>query len=146
MKIYTEIPIVGELCDYGFFKVGCNFTKAELYQNVDKRCLIQAMMFLDMKYNDDFVSVDFTEKSIDEYVQNVKNNYTDKQSNILRSAVQYLTDAFPEKNIHLTPKKIPILVYLADWAQDMYIQPEDFWVWWQQFSKKDILSDNDENN
>ena len=37
---------------------------------------------------------------------------------MLKSAIQYLTDAFPEKNKQLRKINIPILMYLADVAMD----------------------------
>ena len=37
---------------------------------------------------------------------------------MLKSAIQYLTDAFPEKNKQLRKINIPIPMYLADVAMD----------------------------
>ena len=74
-----------------------------------------------------------------EYSESIRENYSDRQSNILKSAIQYLTDAFPEKNKQLRKISIPMLIYLADAAEDAEIKPRFFRDWWNYFTEEDEL-------
>lgn len=111
----------------------------ELQASVDKKYLIQSMMLLDTKYNADFELKDFSENSIREYSEYIGENYSAKQRNILKSAFQYLADAFSEKQEQITQMNIPMMVYLADVAEDAEIEPEVFRDWWGYFSEEDEL-------
>lgn len=73
------------------------------------------------------------------YSESIKGCYTDKQSNLLKSAVQYLNDAFPEKNKQLKKISIPMVIYLADVAMDTEIKPMYFRQWWEFFTEEDSL-------
>ena len=73
------------------------------------------------------------------YAESIKNGYTDKQSNLLRSAVQYLTEAFPVSDKQLKNINIPILLYMADVAEDKGVKPMYFRQWWAFFTEEDSL-------
>ena len=62
-----------------------------------------------------------------------------KQKNILESAIQYLSHTFPEKNKNIRKISIPMLIYLADVAEDAKIKPRFFRDWWNFFTEKDGL-------
>lgn len=96
-------------------------------------------MLLDTNNVPDFELKDFSETSILEYSESIRENYSDRQSNILKSAIQYLTDAFPEKNKQLRKISIPMLIYLADAAEDAEIKPRFFRDWWNYFAEEDEL-------
>lgn len=55
---------------------------------------------------------------------------------MIESAVEYLSDAFPVKNKQIRKISVPILLYLADVAQDAEIKPKFFREWWDYFSSE----------
>ena len=137
-KAGTDVAIIlNELLNTKFFTVSCCFSKGQLKASDDQRCLLQAMMLLDRNYVHGFVLKDFSETSLMEYAESIKGNYTAKQSNLLNSVVQYLTEAFPEKNKQLKKISIPMLLYLADVAEDAEIRPLYFRQWWEYFTEED---------
>ena len=128
----TDVAILlNDLLTSKFFTESASFTKAQLKTSDDQRCLLQAMMLLDRNYVSGFEMKDFSES--------IKGCYTDKQSNLLRSAVQYLTEAFPVKDKQLKKINIPMLIYLADVAEDAEIRPMLFRQWWEFFTEEDAL-------
>lgn len=139
-KVGVEIAeLINELLTTKFFTTSCNFSKAQLKASDDQKVLIQGMMLLDTNNVSDFELKDFSENSILEYSESIREKYSDKQCNILKSAIQYLTDAFPEKNKQLRKISIPMLVYLADAAMDKEIKPMYFRQWYEYFTQEDGL-------
>lgn len=142
-KVGVEIAeLINGLLTSKFFTVSCNFSKAQLKASDDQKVLIQSMMLLDTNNVPDFELNDFSENSILEYSESIRGTYTDKQSNILKSAIQYLTDAFPEKNKQLRKISIPTLVYMADIAEDKEIKPMYFRQWFEFFTEEDELMED----
>lgn len=142
-KVGVEIAeLINGLLTSKFFTVSCNFSKAQLKASDDQKVLIQSMMLLDTNNVLDFELKDFSENSILEYSESIRGTYTDKQSNILKSAIQYLTDAFPEKNKQLRKISIPTLVYMADIAEDKEIKPMYFRQWFEFFTEEDELMED----
>lgn len=142
-KVGVEIAeLINGLLTSKFFTVSCNFSKAQLKESDDQKVLIQSMMLLDTNNVLDFELKDFSENSILEYSESIRGTYTDKQSNILKSAIQYLTDAFPEKNKQLRKISIPTLVYMADIAEDKEIKPMYFRQWFEFFTEEDELMED----
>lgn len=142
-KVGVEIAeFINELLTSKFFTTSCNFSKAQLKASDDQKVLIQSMMLLDTNNVADFELKDFSENSILEYSESIRENYSDKQSNILKSAIQYLTDAFPEKNKQLRKISIPTLVYMADIAEDKEIKPMYFRQWFEFFTEEDELMED----
>ena len=75
-----------------------------------------------------------------EYSESIRESYSDKQIVTLRSAIEYLTDAFPEKNKQLKKINIPMLIYLADVAMDAgIVKPMYLRQWWEFFTEEDSL-------
>lgn len=139
-KIGVELAgMVNQMLGSRFFTTSCNFTGAQLKASDDQRCLLQGMMLLDTNYVANFELKDFSENSILEYSESIRENYSDRQSNMLKSAIQYLTDAFPEKNKQLRKINIPMLMYLADVAMDAEIKPMLFRQWFEFFTNEDEL-------
>lgn len=139
-KVGVDMAIMlNELLASKFFTISCNFSKGQLKASDDQRCLIQSMMLLDTNYMPDFVLKDFSETSILEYSEGIRENYSDKQSNIIKSAIPFLTDAFPEKNKQLRKISIPMLIYLSDVAMDNEIKPMYFRQWFEFFTGEDEL-------
>lgn len=134
-----QVGMINELLASKFFTVSCNFTGAQLKVNDDQRCLLQSMMLLDTNYVAGFELKDFSEVSILEYLESIRENYSDRQCNLLKSSIQYLEDAFPEKNRQIRKISIPMLVYLADVAEDAEIKPRFFRQWWEYFTEEDVL-------
>ena len=128
-----------EILQSGFFLESCSFTGQQLRAGDHRSCLLQSMMLLDTRYLPGFALRDFSEDSVSEYEQSIREVYSDKQSNMLKSAIQYLTDAFPERNQHLKKISIPIVAYLADMAMDAGIEPLSFRQWWEFFTQEDPL-------
>ena len=142
-KVGVEIAeLINELLTSKFFTTSCNFSKAQLKASDDQKLLIHSMMLLDTNNVPDFELKDFSENSILEYSESIRGTYTDKQSNILKSAIQYLTDAFPEKNKQLRKISIPTLVYMADIAEDKEIKPMYFRQWFEFFTEEDELMED----
>lgn len=104
-----------EILQSGFFLESCSFTGQQLRAGDHRSCLLQSMMLLDTRYLPGFALRDFSEDSVSEYEQSIREVYSDKQSNMLKSAIQYLTDAFPERNQHLKKISIPIVAYMRIW-------------------------------
>lgn len=142
-KAGTDVAILlNELLTSHFFAESASFTKSQIKASDDQRCLLQAMMLLDRNYISGFEFKDFSETSLMEYAEGIKGCYTDKQSDLLRSAVQYLTDAFPQPNKQLKKISIPMVIYLADVAMDTGIKPMYFRQWWEFFTEEDSLFDD----
>ncbi len=139
-KIGVQLAeMMNELLTSRFFTASCNFSKAQLKASDDQRSLIQSMMLLDTNNVPDFELKDFSENEILSYSESIRKNYSDKQKNILDSAIQYLSDAFPEKNKNIRKISIPMLIYLADVAEDAEIKPRFFRDWWSFFTEEDEL-------
>lgn len=136
----TDVAILlNELLTSHFFAESASFTKAQLKTSDDQRCLLQAMMILDRNYAAGFEFRDISETSLMEYAENIKGCYTARQSSLLRSTVQYLTEAFPVKEKQLKKINIPMLLYLADVAEDAEIRPMYFRQWFEFFTEEDPL-------
>lgn len=139
-KIGVQLAeMMNELLTSKFFTTSCNFSKAQLKASDDQRSLIQAMMLLDTNNVPDFELKDFSENEILFYSESIRENYSNKQKIILESAIQYLTDAFPEKNKNIRKISIPMLIYLADVAENAEIKPRFFRDWWSFFIEEDKL-------
>lgn len=139
-KAGTNVAILlNELLTSKFFTESACFTKAQLKASDDQRCLLQAMILFDRNYVSGFQFKDFSETSLMQYAESIKNCYTDKQGNLLRSAVQYLTEAFPVMDKQLKKINIPILLYMADVAEDKGVKPMYFRQWWDYFKNEDAL-------
>lgn len=134
--------MIGEILTSKFFMVSCDFSKKQRMSYEDRKVLLQSMMLLDANTVQDFEPPDFSEKFILKYLENIRESYSDKQSNILKSAIQYLTDAFPGKNKQLEKNFIPFLVYVADIAEDREIKPTSFRRWFTYFVQEDQRMDN----
>ena len=134
--------LLNELLVSEFFTESASLTKEQLKGSAVRNCLLQAMMLLDRKYIVGFAMKNFSEEGLAEYGESIRGCCSDKQSVLLRSAVQYLTDAFPEKDKGLTGISIPMLLYLADVAEDAEISPALFRRWWEFFRSEDALYEN----
>ena len=130
---------INEVLASKFFVNSCNFSKAQLKASDDQRSLIQSMMLLDTNYVKGFELKDFSENTILEYSENIREIYNDKQKNTLKSAIQYLENAFPEKNKNIRKISIPMLIYLADVAEYDEVKPRFFRDWWSYFTEEDAL-------
>ena len=129
-----------EILQSGFFTESCSFTGQQLRAGDHRSCLLQSMMLLDTRYLPGFALSGFSEDSVSEYARSIREVYSDKQSNMLRSVIQYLTDAFPEKNKQLKKINIPMLIYLADVAMDAgIVKPMYLRQWWEFFTEEDSL-------
>ena len=139
----TDLGILlNELLTSSFFTENIAFTQSQRRESLARNYLLQAMMLLDRKYVAGFEVKDFSEASLAEYVQRIGGRCSDMQSVLLRSAVQYLTDAFPEEEKRLAGIHIPLLLYLADVAEEAEISPALFRRWWEFFQSKDVLYEN----
>jgi len=59
----------------------------------------------------------------------------DKEKNILTSAIEYLTEAFSSGNIMISEEQLPLLLCLAEVAQNEEILPEVFCIWWEMVAQ-----------
>jgi len=60
-----------------------------------------------------------------------KSVLTDKEKNTLVSAIEYLTEAFSFGTIKIRKEQLPLLICLAEVAQNEEILPEVFKEWWE---------------
>lgn len=123
--------MLNDILQSGFFAVSCSFTGAQLKAGDDRICLLQSMVLLDTKYVTGFERKDFSADSVLRYWESIRDDYSDRQSNMLKSAIQYLTDAFQVRDKGLKKINIPIVVYISDVAMDAGIIPTFFRRWWE---------------
>ena len=127
--------LVNELLSSKFFSQSCYFSATQLRNADNQKALFQAMMLLDRNYINGFSLVDFSEKSIEAYAKSIHDDY--KQIDTIKSAVEFLSDAFSEKSKHLKKISIPMVIYLADYSIDKEISPRHFCKWFSYFTEKD---------
>ncbi len=131
--------VLSELLNAACFNMEKILAKEE-WKTIEKQsCILQAMMLLDRNYVPGFVLKDFSETSVVEYLECMQGNCAAKQRNLILSAIQYLVAAFPQKNERLTDIEIPMLLFLADVAEDAGIEPVCFCKWWDCFRQEEEL-------
>ncbi|MBO5302956.1 MAG: hypothetical protein J6A92_02790 [Lachnospiraceae bacterium] len=121
-----------ELLAMEFFTVNSDFSKKDLEGEIVYRYLLLSMLLLDTRVCPEFADKEFFTLSISQYDTKISENYSYQQANILKSAICYLSDAFWEKRSYIQKNAIPVLIYLADMAEDAGVQPEAFRLWWEQ--------------
>lgn len=131
--------LMNELLKSKFFIESANFTKSQIKSEDPQRVLFQSMMLLDSIYADDFILKDFSENTIMDYASSIKNQYGDKQRNIIKSAIEFLDMAFPKKNKEIRKIHIPMLVFLADLSINTSVSAMEFRQWWEYFCSEDDL-------
>lgn len=115
-----------------FFTEKCNFSKLQLRKSDDMCTLLQSMMLLDHKYNDyEYASISADE--VMRYSAAIKGNYSEEQKDLLLEIIDYLDDAFDEKEKMLKKINIPMVVLMADVAMKEEIEPNEFHDWFLYF-------------
>lgn len=139
-KVGTDIAVfINRLLDSKFMSESCNFSRAQRKNSDDQRVILQSAMLFDRNYRGMEIN-DLSEKSIMEYAENLKNNFSAKEENILLSAFEYLSDAFPpEVNKNLRKIVLPMVIYMADYAIDKDIKGMYFRQWIDFFFSEDEL-------
>lgn len=139
-KVGTDIAVfINRLLDSKFMSESCNFSKAQRKNSDDQRVILQSAMLFDRNYRGMEIN-DLSEKSIMEYAEKLKNNFSAKEENILLSAFEYLSDAFPpEVNKNLRKIVLPMVIYMADYAIDKDIKGMYFRQWIDFFFSEDEL-------
>ena len=99
-------------------------------QNEMRLCIARCMILLDANSMSEYVLKELQKTSVEAYMKENEENYSDRQKNIFKSAIEYLRDAFGEERTQINLKIVPILVCLADIAQDNEIKPQVFKLWW----------------
>lgn len=132
--------LLNELMESKFIKEICFFTKQQIAKSEDQRCILQAMMLFDRNLVPNFEFKDFSEQVITEYAESLNGNYTAKQADVIRSAVEYLSNAFQEKNKNLKKISVPMILYTADVAINQEISPRQFCKWYDYFTTKDNIT------
>ena len=74
--------------------------------------------------------VDNSDEVVWNYYRHIEGTECSMQKNTLRSAIEYLENAFPEGTQNIHTEDIPILIYLADAAEYKEIEPARFREWW----------------
>lgn len=139
-KVGTDIAIfINKLLGMRFMAESCNFSKAQRKNSDDQRVILQSAMLFDRNYKGLEVA-DLSEKSIMEYAESIKGNFSVQQENILLSAFEYLSGAFPpEVNKNLRKVVLPMVIYMADYAIDKEIKGMYFRQWLDFFFSEDAL-------
>lgn len=115
-----------------FFTEKCNFSKLQLRKSDDMCTLLQSMMLLDHKYNDyEYASISADE--VMRYSAAIKGNYSEEQKDLLLEIIDYLDEAFDEKEKMLKKINIPMAIIKADIAIKEEIEPNEFHDWFLYF-------------
>ena len=115
-----------------FFTEKCNFSKLQLRKSDDMCTLLQSMMLLDHKYNNyEYASISADE--VMKYSAAIKGNYSEEQKDLLLEIIDYLDEAFDEKEKMLKKINIPMVVLMADVAIKEEIEPNEFHDWFLYF-------------
>lgn len=115
-----------------FFTEKCNFSKLQLRKSDDMCTLLQSMMLLDHKYNDyEYASISADE--VMKYSAAIKGNYSEEQKDLLLEIIDYLDEAFDEKEKLLKKINVPMVVIMADIAIKKEIEPGEFHDWFLYF-------------
>lgn len=115
-----------------FFTEKCNFSKLQLRKSDDMCTLLQSMMLLDHKYNNyEYASISADE--VMKYSAAIKGNYSEEQKDLLLEIIDYLDDAFDEKEKLLKKINVPMVVIMADIAIKEEIEPNEFHDWFLYF-------------
>ena len=124
-----------ELLELDLFLQSVKFSEGKRTEQEGKWALLCGEMLLQQYYGEYCVQ-DFTEQSVSSFLDGLERRFTDKQKNILASAVEYLSEAFYEKGVQIEVEEIPVLIGLAEYAQNRGIFPEVFMEWWCTAAKK----------
>lgn len=139
-KVGTSNAIfINKLLGTRFMSESCNFSRAQRKNSDDQRVILQSAMLFDRNYKGMEIT-DLSEKSIMEYAESIKGNFSAQQENILLSAFEYLSDAFPpEINKNLRKIVLPMVIYMADYALDKDVKGMYFRQWLDFFFSEDVL-------
>ncbi len=139
-KVGTDNAVfINKLLGTRFMAESCNFSKAQRKNSDDQRVILQSAMLFDRNYKGMEID-DLSEKSIMVYAESIKNNFSAKQENVLLSAFEYLSDAFPpEIQKNLRKIVLPMVIYMADYAIDQGIKGMYFRQWIDFFFSEDAL-------
>ncbi len=93
-------------------------------------CIARCMILLDANSMSEYVLKELQKTSVETYMKQNAGNYNDRQRNTFKSAIEYLRDALGEERTQINLKIVPMLVCLADVAQDNGVKPRVFKLWW----------------
>lgn len=146
-KVGTSNAIfINKLLGTRFMSESCNFSRAQRKNSDDQRVILQSAMLFDRNYKGMEIT-DLSEKSIMEYAESIKGNFSAQQENILLSAFEYLSDAFPpEINKNLRKIVLPMVIYMADYALDKDVKGMYFRQWLDFFFSEDVLLEDFNQN
>ena len=123
---------INQILTGSFFTEKCNFSKLQLRKSDDMCTLLQSMMLLDHKYNNyEYASISADE--VMKYSAAIKGNYSEEQKDLLLEIIDYLDDAFDEKEKLLKKINVPMVVIMADIAIKEEIEPDEFHDWFLYF-------------
>lgn len=146
-KVGTSNAIfINKLLGTRFMSESCNFSRAQRKNSDDQRVILQSAMLFDRNYKGMEIT-DLSEKSIMVYAESIKGNFSAQQENILLSAFEYLSDAFPpEINKNLRKIVLPMVIYMADYALDKDVKGMYFRQWLDFFFSEDVLLEDFNQN
>lgn len=131
----TELEVfLDGLLEFVFFKE-CVASEEKNRRQEGRWMLLKGELLLQQYYGED-ESAGFTEEVPEYFLEKLNRCFTDKQKNILISAIEYLSDAFGKTGAKVKKEEVPFLIYQAELAQEQGIFPDDFAeVWcagWEQ--------------
>ena len=127
-----------EMLCYEFINKSCGITKEPEKDTFVRVCMIKSMLLSDREYWRSFAKEASLEAHICRYIEMWEEKETSMQQNLFRSAIEFLGQAFLEKEVVVKIEWLPLLTYLAEDAQDKEMTPEDFRTWWH-FLRKECL-------
>lgn len=136
VKLGMELAaFVKKILSGKFFEDVCHFTLAQYRRAADEKTLLQAMMLLDMK-DGDYELVSIAEGQVTKYAESLHDSYSDEKRERLLGIIEYLENAFDQKEKFMKIVNIPIFIYMADEAINNGIKAEDFYKWFEIFADK----------
>lgn len=123
---------INQILTGSFFTEKCNFSKLQLRKSDDMCTLLQSMMLLDHKHGGyEYASISADE--VMKYSAAIKINYSEEQKDLLLEIIDYLDEAFDEKEKLLKKINVPMVVIMADIAIKEEIEPNEFHDWFLYF-------------
>ncbi len=135
-KMGTEVStFVNNMLGKDFFTKIAHFTPLQFRRAADQLCLIQAMCLMDVK-DGKYELASISENDMFNYATSLRNNYPESSKERVSKAIDYLEDAFGEKEKFLKKINIPMVIVMADEAIKMDIDPGVFGAWFHDFASR----------
>lgn len=127
---------LNKLLEKDFFTKVCNFSGAQSKTEVNLCVLLQSAMLFDVEAGR-YEFPTFSENDVQVYGASLHDGMNEETKRKLESVISYLDEVFAEndkKEKWLRKTHIPMVVFLADYAQNHEIEPDQFKEWFDEFA------------